>query len=532
VRTPLLLLMAAAGIVLLMACANVTGVLLVRVVRRQQELALRVALGASRGRIVRWLLGESLIFSLLGGVAGLALATAGIEAFNRWAPALPRGGDVELDARVFGFALLLSIGCTILVGLLPSLGASRVGGVAALAGRRTSTNAGGGVRSVLVVAQIALSLVLMIGAGLLGSTLMRLAAVDPGFESDGLVTFDISLPGARYDWPEGTNRFLTGLEDRIRATPGVESAGVGWPMPLSGSRWSSVYRVPGSASDAQQPLADYRVVTPEYFRTLGVPFVEGRTFEISDPRHAVIVGRRIAEGAWPEGGWLGREVVADPWGRGDTTFVVVGVVEEVLSRQLRDEPNGALYFDARGWSWADWEFDVLVRTERRVSDIVPELREVVAALDPEVPLANEATMNDLVDAQLESSRAALGLMALFSAVAGLLAFLGLYGVIAYSVRMRTRELGIRIALGASRTGAVRLVLAQGLRLTVVGVALGLLGAFLLSGFLRSWLFGVGPTDPTTYLLAAGGLGLLSMLAAGVPARHAARLEPMDVLRNE
>ena len=532
VRTPLLLLMAAVGAVLLIACANVMGILLVRTVRRRREVALRVALGASRGRIVRWLLGESLIFSLLGGTAGLVLAVAGIEAFNRWAPAMPRGGDVGLDARVFGFALVLSLACTVLVGLLPALGASRVGGVTALAGRRTTTATGGVLRSGLVVAQIALSLVLLVGAGLLGSTLSRLAAVDPGFESEGLVTFDVSLPGARYDWPEGTNRFLTDLEDRIGALPGVEAVGVGWPMPLSGSRWSSVYQVPGSALDAQDPLADYRVVTPGFFEALGVPFVEGRTFETSDPRRSVIVGRRIAEAAWPEGGWLGREVLANPWGGGDSTFVVVGVVEEVRSTRLRDEPIGALYFDARGWSWADWEFDVLVRTERTDSDIVPELREVVAAMDPEVPLANEARMDDLVTAQLESSRAALALMGLFSAVAGLLAFLGLYGVVAYTVKLRTRELGIRIALGAARSGAVRPILAHGLRLTLGGVALGLASAFLLSGLLRSWLFGVEPTDPSTYVLAAVGLGLLSMLAAWLPARHAARLEPMEVLRTE
>ena len=322
------------------------------------------------------------------------------------------------------------------------------------------------------------------------------------------------------------------MEDRIRAVPGVGDVGVGWPLPLSGSRWSSVYGVPGSALDAQEPLGDYRVVTPGYFETLGVPFVEGRTFEESDPRHSVIVSHRIARAAWPGGGWLGRELVANPWGGGDTAFVVVGVVEDVRSMRLRDEPIGALYFDARGWSWADWEFDVLVRTERTVSDIVPELREILAGMDPEVPLAGEAPMAELVDDQLEASRAALGLMGLFSGVAGFLAFLGLYGVVAYSVRLRTRELGIRIALGAARAGAVRLILVQGLRLTLVGVFLGLVGAFLLSGLLRSWLYGVEPTDPATYAAAALGLGLLSMLAAWLPARRAARLEPMEVLRTE
>lgn len=531
-RTPLLLLMASVAVVLLIACANVMGILLVRTVRRRQDVALRVALGASTGRVVRWLLGESLLLSVGGGVAGLGLAWAGVHAFNRWGVALPGADQIVLDERVLAFALALTAICTILVGLVPALGVSRVGGTAALAGGRGWTGGGQALRRGLVVGQIAASLMLLVGAGLLGSTLVRLADVEPGFGPEGLVTFAVSLPGARYDWPEETNRFLRTMEERIDAVPGVERAGVGWPMPLSGSRWLSTYGVPGSALDDLEPLGDYRVVTPDYFETLRIPFVGGRTFESSDPRLSVVVSRRIAEAAWPEGGWVGRELQANPWGRGDVAFAVVGVVEDVRYSGLRDEPVGALYFDARGWSWADWEFHVLVRTDRAASDIIPELRDILADMDPEIPVAGEASMSELVRDQLASNRTALGLVGLFSVLACGLTLLGLYGVIAYDVRLRARELGIRIALGAARAQAVRLVLAHAVRLVLVGLALGLGGAVLLSGMLRTWLFGIEPTDPATYALVALGLGALAVAAAWLPARRAARLEPMEVLRTE
>lgn len=479
VRSPLLLLMAAVAAVLLIACANVMGILLVRVVRRRREVALRAALGASRRRILRWLLGESLLLCLAGGAVGLLLGVAGVEAFGRWGPPLPRADDVRLHPAVLAFALLLSLACTVLVGLVPAIGASRVGGLSALAGRRTSSERGQGLRSALVVMQIAVSLVLLVGAGLLGSTLVRLMDVEPGFDPEGLVTFAVSLPGARYAWPVETGRFLREMEERMESRPGVEEAGVGWPMPLSDTRWISVYGAPGSALDGQEPMGDYRVVSPGYFSTLGIPFVEGRTFEASDPRRSVIVSERIARAAWPEGG-----------------------------------------------------SHVLVRTDRSASDIVPELRSILAEMDPEVPLATPAPMAELVDAQLASSRAALGVVGLFSVVAGGLAVLGLYGVMAYSAGLRSRELAIRLALGAARGEAVRLVLRQGLRLTLLGLVLGLAGAGMASRALQTWLFGVDSTDPATYLLAAGVLGATAVAAAWLPARRAARLAPMEVLQAE
>ena len=531
VRPVLLVLMATVVGVLLIACANVMGLLLVRSRERMRELALRRALGASRRRLVRLLLMESALLALAGGGGGVLLAWVGTDVLAARAPALPRAETIAVDARVLVFALIVSLGCTLLVGLAPALGASRADPAVALRGRRTVAAGGNAVRGGLVVGQIAISLVLLVGTGLLSSTLMRLRSVDPGFHAEGVLTFAVSLPGTRYDWPVSSGRFLVELEERVEALPGVEEAGVMWPVPMSGSRWQGLYEG-GAVAGEDQAYADYRVGTAGYFATLGIEVVDGRLHEPDDVRETVVVSARVAERLWGSEPAVGRTVRADPWGGGLRDFEVIGVVDDVRYSALREEPAGALYFDVRGWSWTDWEFDVVVRAGGDPLALVPAIRQLLSEMDADIPLADPALMTTLVDRQTRDTRFALSLVGLFSAVAGLLALLGLYGVVSYAVGLRTREIGIRIALGSATASIRRLVLAQALRLAGVGVALGLLGAVWLSRFLGALLFEVEPTDPLTYALVAGVLAALALVASWVPARRAVRIDPATVLRSE
>lgn len=532
VRSTLLLLLAAVGVVLLVACANVMGLMLVRARRRRRDLAVRQALGATRRRLFRILLGESAILAALGGGAGAALAVGGTRLMERLGPELPRAGSVQVDARVLVFGLAVSVLVTGLTGLVPALRGSRADPAGELRSlRSTPEGASGLLRNGLVVGQIALSLVLLVATGLLTTSLMRMQAAEIGFRPQGILTFEVSLPGARYGWPEESGRFLLQLEDRIRELPGVEAAGVMWPIPFSGSRWMSAYTA-GRVDEDAQALADYRVGTAGYFETLGIALQEGRLTGEGDPRESVVISRRVAERAWPGESALGRTVRANPWGGQPVEFEVVGVVDDVRYADPREEPPGALYFDLRNWSWTDWEFDVVVRAAGPPTALVPAVRKILSDLDPEIPLASPTTLEALVDAKLAGVRFALTLVALFGLVAGVLALVGVYGVISYAAGRRSRELAVRIAVGAGRSGIARLVLGHGLRLTVAGLAAGILGGAVASRLLESWLYQVEGTDPGTYAAAALLLGILALAATGVPAWRTSRLDPMKVLRTE
>jgi predicted permease len=531
VRPVLIVLFGAVAGVLLIACANVMGLLLVRSRQRVRELALRRALGAPRTRLVRLLLMEGAVLALVGGVGGLLLAWGGTEVLAAAAPPFPRAETVSVDGRVFLFALVVSLGCTMVVGLVPAIGASRAEPVVEAHGQRTLTGGGNAVRQGLVVAQIAVSVVLLVGTGLLSSTLIRLRSVDPGFDPRGVLTFAVSLPGTRYEWPAASGRFLVELEERIRGLAGVEEAGIMWPVPMSGSRWAGLYEG-GEVRGEEGAYADYRVGTAGYFATLGIGVREGRLHRPDDAREAVVVSARVAERLWPDQPAVGRALRADPWGGGMRDFEVIGVVEDVRYTALREEPAGAVYFDVRGWSWTDWEFDVVVRAGQDPLSLVPEIREVLARMDPEIPLADPTLMITLMERQTRDTRFALSLVGLFSAVAGLLALLGLYGVLSYVVGLRTREIGLRMALGSATRSVYRLVLGQALRITVAGLALGLLSTLWLTRFLAALLFDVQPTDPTIYAVVVSTLLGLALLAGCVPARRAVRIDPASVLRSE
>lgn len=533
IRPTLLLLLGAAGMVLLVACANVTNLMLVRTQARRHEVVLRRALGSGRAGIVRLLLAEGLLLAGAGGVAGVALALWAVRAIERLRPPeLARLDAVALDGGVLAFAAGLAVLCTIAFGLVPAFGASRRDLMSAMrssrqGGGRTSQRFGRG----LTVAQIASSLVLLIGAGLLTASLVRLQGVRPGFDAEGVLTFAVSLPGTKYERPVGTDRFLVELEDRIEALPGVRGAGVVWPLPLSGQIWSGEYTAGTVAVDAKA-VAGYRLATPAWFETAGVRLAEGRIFGPADRREVVVVSRAFAERAWPGESPLGRTLGADPWGTGTTSFEVVGVVDEVRHADLREPPIETLYFDSRGWSWTDWEVFYMVRAEGDPAWLIEPIRRILLAMDPEIPLADARPMADYLDEQLAANRFALSLIGLFAAVAGALAVIGLYGVVSYSATRRTRELGIRMALGSRATGIRTLVLGQGVRLAAAGIAIGLIGALALTRLLGAFLYGVDATDPVVFAALAGALAVVALIACWIPARRAMRVDAMTVLRGD
>jgi predicted permease len=532
-RPTLLLLLGAAGLVLLVACANVTNLMLVRTQARRHEVVLRRALGSGRGGIIRLLLAEGLLLAGAGGVAGIALALWALRAIEQLRPPeLARLDAATLDGRMLAFAAVLAVLCTIAVGLVPAFGASRSDLMSAMrssrqGGGRTSQRFGRG----LTVAQIASSLVLLIGAGLLTASLMRLQSVRPGFDPENVLTFAVSLPGTKYERPVGTDRFLVELEDRIRALPGVRDAGVVWPLPLSGQMWSSEYSAGAVRPDAKA-LAGYRLATPAWFRTAGVRLAEGRIFGPADRREVVVISRGLAERAWPGESPLGRTIDADPWGSGATPFEVVGVVDDVRHADLRDPPIETMYFDSRGWSWTDWEVFYMVRAEGDPVRLVEPIRRTLLEMDPEIPLADARPMAAYLGEQLASNRFALSLIGLFAAVAAILAVIGLYGVVSYSASRRVREIGIRMALG-SRAGEIRaLVLGQGLRLALAGIGLGVIVAIALTRLLGAYLYGVEATDPGVFAGIAGLLALVTVAACWFPARRAMRVDAMAVLRGD
>lgn len=530
-RPGLLALGGAVGLLLLIACANVTNLLLVRAQARHKELVVRLALGSPRWRVARLVLFESVLLAVAGGLAGGAVGLAATQIFLWLGPALPLAERVSPDLSLLAFSVLVASGCAVLVGLTPAVGAARSNAAEVLQGSRGTLGGLGRLRRTLVVAQISLSLVLLIGAGLLTRSFVRLNQVDLGFDSDNMLTFSVTLPGASYERPVATDQFLRELQDRVGELPGVTSAGVVWPMPLTRGLWRSEFRVAETGAQETR-LADYRVGTEEYFDVLGLPVDAGRTFGPDTPRESVVISRRIAEQSFPGRSPVGRTLLANPWGGDMIQYEVIGVVDDVSYGDMREAPVGALYFDTRHWSWNDWEFHVLLRTTGSPGALLPAVQSTLADMDAEVPVADPAPMSELKARQLASNRFALVLMSAFSGVAAALALVGLYGLMSYSVRARRPELGVRLALGAGRSGLTGMVVREGLTLAGWGIALGVIVSLGMSRLLGTLLYGVGTTDTPTYLLLSGAVGLAAAVAAGIPALRAARLEPATVLRTE
>ncbi|MEP6494688.1 MAG: ABC transporter permease [bacterium] len=539
VRRPLLVLLGAVGFVLLIACANVASLTLARVATRDAELAVRTALGAGRGRIARQILTESLMLAVAGGALGLGLAFVGIKALVAIAPAdLPRLDDVALDARVLGFTFVLTLITGAVFGLVPALQGATVDLHDRLrsAGRGTFGRKGSArSRRVLVVAEMALAIVLLTGAGLLLRSFALLRDVDPGFRAAQVVTFGVTLPpDARYAGAEQQRQFTAALLDGIARAPGVSGAATSFGLPLSGDNFGFTFDVVGRAhaSGDNEPRAQARVATREYFAAMGIPLVRGRLFDASDrdgARQVLVISREVARRYFSNEDPIGKYLQTG-WGIAGKRFggEVIGIVGDVRQFALDRDRAAHIYMSYEQWPLN--EYDVVVRSTSAPAAVFNAARSVLKRLDPQIPMNGARPLADIVDRSLGQRRFYVTLLAAFAAVAMLLALVGIYGVVAYGVQQRRREIGIRLALGASYGRVVGMVLSEGLYLVASGVVLGLAGALAITRLLDALLFQVSARDPLTFAVAPALLTAAAVLACLLPARSAARQNPVDTIR--
>jgi putative ABC transport system permease protein len=533
-RPSLLLLAGAVGFVLLIACANVANLLLASASARQKEVALRLALGASRWRIVRQLLTESLLLSLLGGGCGLLLAVWGGEAIRALgADQIPRADQVAVDGAALGFTLLLAVVTGAAFGLAPAWQATRVDLNRTLkeGGRSGSAAARQPLRNALVIAEVALSLLLLVGAGLMIKSFWRLLNVDPGFNPQRLLSIELSLAGDRYAEAAQRAAFYQQLLERLAAVPGVQAAAVVNHPPFSGRRGIDVFKIEGRPEPQgleDLPLADSRVISPGYFRMMGIPLLQGRDFTGADANPApqtVIVNQAFAERFWPGENPLGRRL-----GNDDEWMTVVGVVGDIRQSGLDQEAAPHVY--APYLQTPLRRSGVLLRTSGEPLSLAAAVRAQVNEIDADQPIYNIHTMEELIAGSVSGRRLNLWLLAVFAATALALAGVGIYGVISYSVTQRTQEIGIRMALGARPGDVLKMIVKQGMIPVVIGMCAGLAGARALTRVMASLLFGTSATDPLTFALIALLLGLVALVACYIPARRATRVDPMAALRYE
>jgi predicted permease len=523
-------------LVLLIACVNVANLLIARAAVRQREIAVRLALGASRGRLVRQLLVESLTLSAAGGAGGLLLGAGSLKPLLALAPAgLIRAG--RLDWGVVGFAGLVAIGCGFLFGILPALGGSKLNLSSALHdGTRGSAAALRRRSKALIVSEVALGFVLLIGAGLMLRTFIEVLRVDPGFVPDGVLTFKVDLPGRRYPTDEKRAAVVREIEERLRRLPGVQSVGGISHLPLDDTpNWYSPVS-PATGAAEKTMMADHRSTTPDYFRTMGLRLVEGRFFDDHDEeakRRVVVVDEILARQAWPQGGAVGRQLRFEKITQGEFgpgSAEVIGVIRHVRNHSLTRQVRGQVYIPFR--QSVRWHISFVIRAPGDPSAIIAPVRREVAAVDKDLALSKVLPMSSYVDQAAAATRFTMILAVLFGGLALVLAAVGLYGVVAYSVSQREREFGIRGVLGARPTDILRQVMREGMSLTAAGIALGALAALLGSHFLKPLVFGVGPADPLTFGLAMIVLPLSAAAACWLPARRASGRSPIETLRGE
>jgi putative ABC transport system permease protein len=539
IQSYLYVLFAAVGFVLLIACANVANLLLARVAARHKEVAIRIALGAGRLRLIRQLLTESLMLSFCGGLLGLLIAYWGIDLLVALTPSdVPRLSEIGLHGPVFGWTLLISILTGVLFGLAPALQASKPDLNEALkesGGRSTGGLQRSRIRSLLVVTEVALALVLLICAGLMIKSFARLQQVSPGFEPKNLLTMNISLPRQKYKEDQQANVFFDQLFQRLRAVPGVVAVGGIDPLPLSDSNSTTGFLVEGGPvlAVADRPEAGQRNVTPDYFQAMRIPVLKGRAFTDQDrentPR-AMIVNEALARRYWPDGDAIGKRLGFEDDAAKQYWWEIVGVVGNVKHERLDAEAKPEVFFP---YQQSPSNFMTLVvRTSSDPSNMIATVREQVLAIDRDQPVFDIKTMEQRLAKSVAQSRFLMLLLGVFSALALTLAAVGIYGVMAYVVTQRTHEIGIRIALGAQPRDVLKMVVGQGMMLTLIGVGIGLVAAFALTRLMASLLYGVTATDPWTFTAVAVVLSLVALLASFIPARRATKVDPMVALRYE
>ncbi|MFL5539507.1 MAG: ABC transporter permease [Longimicrobiaceae bacterium] len=540
IRPALLVFMGAVALVLLIACANVANLMLARVASREREVTIRAALGASRRRLVRQLLTDSVVLALAGGALGLGLAVWGVRGLQALEPGtIPRLGEIAINGSAFAFALGLSVATGLLFGLAPAgrilsydLRAGLAEGSRGMAGHRSV----GRTRSLLVLAEVALASVLLVGAALLLTSFIRLQGVDPGFAPRGILTARLTLPRARYADSTRQTGFAEALLAQVRNLPGVRSAALASDAPLGDGPpyWSfAVAGVEPPPPDVVQDAVVFRT-TPDYFRTFAIPLVRGRLFEARDRGDAppvALVSEGLSRRFWPGRSPLGARITFDdPEDSTAVWMTVVGVVGDVRQEGPVAAAYPQLYVPLAQFSGRS--LLIALRTTGDPLALTPALKRAIAGLDPNLALGRVATMEERVASTLARPRVNALLLAGFAVTALMLAALGIYGVIAYGVVQRTRELGIRMALGARGDDVLRLVLRQGMAPVLAGLALGLGGALVASRVLRGLLYGVGATDPAAYAGVAAFLAVVALAASYLPARRAAMLDPVVALRNE
>lgn len=536
IRSALLLLLATTAILLLIACANSANLFLARASGRQQEVAIRMALGAGRGRLIRQLLTESVLLALLAGVPALLLALWGVHLLVWLSPTnVPRLDEINVDGHALGFALLLALITGCLFGLVPARRASGVNPHDALkeAGRSSAGRSRQRLGELLIVSEIALSLVLVIGAGLLLKSFVRLTGVSPGFDTANLLAVQLATVGPRYEDHASVRAFYQELLPRIRSLPGVESATIVSNLPLAGNRDMSGLLIEEKpiANPAAAPSAERYSIAPDYLQTMRIPLLRGRSFtglDTADSELVVLVNETVARTIWPNQDPLGKRIklggLIDPW------RTIVGVVGDVRHYSLDRPPTFQAYVPHT--QWTDPFMQLVVRTSSLPGSLTRPARQALWSLDEDLPVYNVATMDQLVASTLGQRRFTLFLVGLFAALACLLGAVGIYGVISYVVGQRAHEFGIRVAVGAQPGDIFRLVIGGGMKLAVAGIVIGLATALSLTHFISSLLFAVSPTDPSTF--AAMSLLLLGVatVASYIPARRATRVDPLVALRYE
>jgi len=545
VRPALVALLGAVGFVLLIACANIANLLLVRASERNREIAVRAALGSGRGRIVAQMLTESLVLAAAGTVLGLVLAWQGIRVIKALSPAnLPRIESVSLDGPAFAFAAAVAVVAAILFGLAPALRAVRGNLADGLRDRGTDTGGARGnkLRTVLVVSEVTLSLVLLIGAGLMVRSFAAIQKVNPGFEAKNVVTFNVPIPFLKYLTSQLRATFINQLGDRLATIPGVESVGGVTPLPLAGGEQYSVgsYGKIGDSDDAYRTnKADFKAVLPGYFETMKIALVSGRTFVRSDNEaqalDVAMVDAKFAARVFGKENPLGAQILVDHFN--EQTFsmerlpvTIVGVVANVRSASLAAEGRETIYVPYVFQAFLPITF--VVRTAADPTSLVPRIRTEVGAMDRDVPVADLNTLESWVTEAMAPTRFLLALSGTFAGLALVLAAIGLYGVVSFSARQRTREIGVRVALGATDRDVRRLILGQGMIVAAVGIVLGLGASMALTRVVRSYLVGVSATDPVTFVGVPLVLLGVAALASYLPARRATAIEPVQALRDE
>jgi len=543
-RTALLVMFGVVGFLLLMVCANVGNLLLARASARGREFAVRTALGASRGRLVRQLLTESTLLAAIGGVLGLALAFWGISALRRLAPTdLPRIDAIGLNASVAAFNFGVAVIAGLICGVVPALQSNRrdlhetVKGDAHGSAERSRVRA----RNLLIVAETAIGVIVLVGAGLLLRSFLELGRVPLGFQPDGILTFRATLPASHYDTTAKRTAFYRQVTEKLRALPGVQSVAGVSILPLSMASRSTGISIEGEPPPApgQVRLVDFRTVSPGYFSTMGIPLLRGRDVSWSDTADSppvIVISQTMARMFWPNQDAIGKRIKGVPGNAPAPWVTVVGIVGNIKVRGLERTSEPQMYLPA---AQAPNPFpggfdpkDLVIRHSGQASALVSAVRQIVRAIDAEQPIADARAMDEVIAGETASRRGQLQVLGVFAVVAILLSTVGIYGLLAYTVSQRSQEIGVRLALGADPARVGRMIVADGMRLALLGIAPGVLGAYAAAQGMSALLFGVAPSDPATFAAAVGVVLLTVFAGTLVPAWRAMRLTPMSVLRAE